>query len=755
MSSNSRSTSNNDEDNALDYRNYSLHAEERPLLFHQESSSVMEEQQSPNNHAIDPPPPPPPPPPPLPRDKHHVSSLDFERIVNQYSIQAVRDQWLLPALPEDGSASVSASAMTMARKRYGSRGATPTSLNGEEERPLESAAGTKSNSRANKKKKRLRYTSRPHLLGYTGRTATRWILSAMAGLLTGLTTIFIVSITEHMVLWRSRNLQNLVSDPEYSDDRVFAVFLALNLAASLSSASLCIFWAPQASGSGISQVKAYLNGIRGNQKFTRLNLLVVKIVGTILSVSSSLALGMEGPLIHIGAIMGSSLSKISGFVSHVIRTWQKVDCCCDWNVRQPGQRPPLAKRILSWTTTELSHFGTDDERRDLISIGASCGFAASFGAPIGGLLFILDDIASYFSKSLLLRILIANAIGTFCLAVQHGDLSSYSVINLGTYTGSASNADIFVNRVEEIPLYIVMGIAFGMLGGVFCWSFMFLRTHVTDKMPAPGTKRRAIVQLLEVALLSILTSVCIFYLPAQKWACKPRKIFAENNQRDFTEQNYVPEHKERFFCPEGEVNELANILFGSRIDAIKRILADPTQFNPKTLVTVGCVFYVLSTLTFGVELPSGIFTPSVLIGASLGGAAGIWFNGILDSDIEASTFALLGVAGLLAGIQRSTVSLVVILVEGTGQIKVLTPSIIVVVISRYVASLIHKKGIFEAVMEWKKLPYLEHESKRVGLHFLCIVLYCIVLSRMTRVLMCRRVTISYQLIQTIIFLHVN
>jgi len=32
-----------------------------------------------------------------------VSSLDFERIVNQYSIQAVRDQWNMGALPVDGS----------------------------------------------------------------------------------------------------------------------------------------------------------------------------------------------------------------------------------------------------------------------------------------------------------------------------------------------------------------------------------------------------------------------------------------------------------------------------------------------------------------------------------------------------------------------------------------------------------------------------------------------------------------------------
>ena len=89
------------------------------------------------------------------------------------------------------------------------------------------------------------------------------------------------------------------------------------------------------------------------------------------------------------------------------------------------------------------------------------------------------------------------------------------------------------------------------------------------------------------------------------------------------------------------------------------------------------------TITFGIAIPSGIFTPTVLIGASLGGAAGLVFQEHIFPDITPSTFALLGVAALLAGIQRSTVSVAVILVEGTGQIKILTPAIIVVVVARY------------------------------------------------------------------------
>ena len=489
--------------------------------------------------------------------------------------------------------------------------------------------------------------------------------------------------------WRSRNLQSLITNPQYSDTVVLGIFLVLNLLEALAACWLCVGWVPAAAGSGIPAVKAYLNGIRTSQKFTRLNVLFVKIVGTILSVSSGFAVGQEGPLIHIGAIMGSGCSKISGVTSRYLQKFQDCStsgtCCCRPGSCCGGQS--LVQRLLTWTTTELSSFATDGERRDFVSIGASCGFAASFGAPVGGLLFILDDISSYFSKNLILRILVANALGTFCLAARHHDLSNYSVINLGTYT-ETEGSNIFINRVEEIPLYILVGIAGGVLGGLFCRSFMFLRRNITGKYPPRG-QGRATWQLLEVATVSILTSVLIYTLPSHKWACKPNPDNADDFEVDYEAvASGMPgyeshPHRERFFCGEGQINELANMLFGSRIDAIKRILTDPAQFKLETLLAVGSLFYVLMTLTIGIAIPSGIFTPTVLIGASFGGAAGILFQEFVDPAVTPSTFALLGVAALLAGIQRSTVSVAVILVEGTGQIKVLTPAIITVVVARY------------------------------------------------------------------------
>ena len=72
------------------------------------------------------------------------------------------------------------------------------------------------------------------------------------------------------------------------------------------------------------------------------------------------------------------------------------------------------------------------------------------------------------------------------------------------------------------------------------------------------------------------------------------------------------------------------------------------------------ILCVVTLITFGTAIPAGLFTPTVLVGAALGGACGNAFQEYVDEEISPSTFALLGVAALLAGIQRSTVSVAVI-----------------------------------------------------------------------------------------------
>lgn len=462
----------------------------------------------------------------------------------------------------------------------------------------------------------------------SGRNATRWVLTTVDGLLVGLTSIFLVTCTGYFVTWRAEILRDAVLDWETQSSGArftnFAVFLSANVLLALLSSILCVAWVPSAAGSGIPEVKAYLNGVRSMRRLADLPLFFVKIMSTILSVTSGLSVGQEGPLIHIGAIVGSHCSKFGKSSADMLMRWRKNRR----GNKGSENEPAWIGQLLDRSNDELSHFGSDAERRDFVSIGASVGFAASFGSPIGGLLFILDDVSSYFDRHLLLRMLVANAIGTFCLAVKHGDLSNYSIINLGDYETPDDN--LFVNRVEETPLYCLIGLGGGVLGGFFCVGYQWLRENVTSKFPTTRS-RRAKWQLAEVAIVSIITSIVLFYLPTIDWACKI-----------VDEEHYEQEERKRFFCSPGEKNEMASILFGSRISAIKNILTDPSDYQNKTLVTVGVAFYTLTLITCGTSMANGIFTPIVLVGASLGGACGNLFHQYVDTLITPSTFAVLG-----------------------------------------------------------------------------------------------------------------
>ncbi|PKI59212.1 hypothetical protein CRG98_020375, partial [Punica granatum] len=155
-------------------------------------------------------------------------------------------------------------------------------------------------------------------------------------------------------------------------------FFALLIGIVLSSVYIVTQFAPAAAGSGIPEIKGYLNGvdIHGILFFRTL---IGKIFGSIGSVGGGLALGKEGPLVHTGACIASLFGQGGSTKYHLSSRWLQV-------------------------------FKNDRDRRDLVTCGCAAGVAAAFRAPVGGVLFALEEVTSWWRSQLMWRVFFTSAI---------------------------------------------------------------------------------------------------------------------------------------------------------------------------------------------------------------------------------------------------------------------------------------------------------------------------------------------------------
>lgn len=92
----------------------------------------------------------------------------------------------------------------------------------------------------------------------------------------------------------------------------FILYATFNCILVLSAVLITLTLGPAAAGSGISEVKAYLNGVDVPGIF-HLRTLVAKLIGAIGSVAGGLAIGKEGPFVHAGAAIAAIISQVRRF----------------------------------------------------------------------------------------------------------------------------------------------------------------------------------------------------------------------------------------------------------------------------------------------------------------------------------------------------------------------------------------------------------------------------------------------------------
>lgn len=446
----------------------------------------------------------------------------------------------------------------------------------------------------------------------------------------------------------------------------FFVFSTSNFALTLFASLITVLLSPEAAGSGIPEVKAYLNGVDAPGIFS-LRTLVVKFVGSICAVSSSLHIGKAGPMVHTGAcvaaLMGQGGSKKYGL------TWR-------------------------W----LRYFKNDRDRRDLVTCGSAAGIAAAFRAPVGGVLFALEEMASWWRSALLWRAfftttavaIVLRALIDFCYSGKCGLFGTGGLIMFDVTSESVSY------HLGDVPAVILLGVIGGILGSFY----NFLLDKVLRIYNLVNAKGR-ISKILIACSISIFTSCLLFGLP---WLASCQACPTDASEPCPTigrSGNY-----KKFQCPPGHYNDLASLIFNTNDDAIRNLFSKNTdsEFHVSSILIFFTACFFLSIFSYGIAVPSGLFVPVILTGASYGRFIGMLFGS--RSNLNHGLFAVLGSASLLGGSMRMTVSLCVIILELTNNLLLLPLIMLVLLISKTVADAFNG-NIYDIIMRLKGFPYLE------------------------------------------------
>ncbi|KAL8661156.1 MAG: hypothetical protein Q9202_005871 [Teloschistes flavicans] len=372
-----------------------------------------------------------------------------------------------------------------------------------------------------------------------------------------------------------------------------------------------------AAGSGIPEIKTILSGFV-IPHFLDLKVLVIKAIGAVFAVATGMCLGKEGPFVHI-----------STCVAYLVGTFFP-------KYNENGRK-----------------------MRELLSAGCSAGLSVAFGAPIGGVLFSYEEISTYFPRKVLWRAFLCSLFAAMVLKALNPTGTGKLVLFETNYGSSYSPIHYLV--------FIVLGIAGGLFGGVFCkanflWSKHFRKYPIIKNYP-----------VFEVFLVVLTTGLLQYPNPMTR---EPGDTIIKNLLVDCrgASKAWVCQQEEK----DHNTKYIGWLVYG-------------------TLVKL-----ILTTITFGCKVPSGIIIPALDAGAFFGRLIGQWIT-----TISPGIFAMVGAAAFLAGVSRMTISLCVIMFELTGELEYIVPHMIAILVAKWVADALEKDGVYDLAQAVLGHPFLD------------------------------------------------
>lgn len=282
----------------------------------------------------------------------------------------------------------------------------------------------------------------------------------------------------------------------------------------------------------------------------------------------------------------------------------------------------------------------------LIGCGAAGAIAGIFKAPVAGIVFTLEVLMLDLTMSLLIPLLISAASGATIAYLLMGDKVVFSFTVVEPFS------------IGNLPFYLILGIICGAISVYFTRGSMWVE-KVYGKIKNP---------LLRSLSGGIILSLLIYFFPS---------------------------------------------LYGEGYDTLKAILSGngtilldnsmfydlKSQFSLFILMMAFILFFkvIAMSSTTSAGGVGGVFAPSLFMGGITGYMVALLLKHAGFLYITENNFALVGMAGVMAGVMHAPLTAIFLIAEITGGYNLFVPLIVVSTISFLVIgyfephSVYHKK----------------------------------------------------------------
>ena len=351
-------------------------------------------------------------------------------------------------------------------------------------------------------------------------------------------------------------------------------------------------FAPEAKGHGVPEV---MNAIHNENGMIRPQVAIIKSLASAISIGSGASVGREGPIVQIGSAFGSAL----------------------------GQIMPM----------------TAPDRSLLIAAGAGAGIAATFNAPLGGLIFAVELLMLTVNVHSMLIVAISTVTATFISRALIGQQPSFDIPALQHALPESLGFPVLV-------ALLILAILAGVLAALFIKA-LYKAEDIFDAMPGNYYSRH------------ILGMVCVGLM-----------LYA---MIQFTGKYYV----------EG-------VGYATIADILEGMLSAPG------FLLLLCGLKLLSTcLSLGSGASGGVFSPALFMGATLGAAFAHVSGQVFDLGGPVIVlFAAAGMVAMIAGTTGAVLTALVMMVEMTADYALILPLMMVAAVAGVVRHVLSPETIY-------------------------------------------------------------